>query len=110
MIIDTGDERNVTGHFVSGAIAAGVFAGSMNYNKYKKADISQKEFLSETIKTSIQGGVGTAAAVSTANYLGKGDYVAALTAMSLGVVGVYATEKLYENIDYTMGKNIDESK
>ena len=110
MIIDTGDERSVTGHFVSGAIAAGVFTGSMNYSKYKKADISQKEFLAETVKNSVQGGMGTAAAVATTNYIGRGDYIAALTAMSLGVVGVYATEKLYENIDYKIGKSVDESK
>jgi uncharacterized membrane protein YeaQ/YmgE (transglycosylase-associated protein family) len=98
-MIDTGDERSVMGHAVSGSIVAGVLAGSINYNQYKKADISQKEFLAQTAKTTIQGGVGTASAVATANAIGKGDYVGALTAISLGVVGVYAAEKLYEKLE-----------
>ena len=99
-MIDTGDERNVLGHAVSGSIVAGVLAGSINYSRYKKADIGQKEFLSETMKTTVQGGIGTASAIATANYIGRGDYLGALTSMSLGMVGVYTTEKLYENLEY----------
>ena len=110
-MLNIGDERNVAGNFVSGALASGIVTGSMNYNRYKKADIGQAEFLSETIKISLQGGVGSAAAIATTNYVGKGNYLAAVKAFSLGAMGVYAIEKIYENINlYEVGEQTDATK
>lgn len=40
--IDTGDERSVTGHLISGTVFSAVFAGSINYSKYKKDEITKK--------------------------------------------------------------------
>ena len=99
-MIDTGDERSVTGHFISGTVFSAIFAGSINYNKYKKEEISKEEMITESTKLAIQGGVGTAAAVATANYIGKGNYIGALTAISLGAMGIYGAQKIgeiYEN-------------
>lgn len=98
-MINTGDERNITGHFVSGAVFSAIFSSAMNYNKYKKSEITKKEMIQDTAKLTIQGGLGTASAIATANYIGKGNYVGALTALSLGAMSLYATEKAYEMYD-----------
>jgi uncharacterized membrane protein len=73
--IDTGDQRSVTGHLISGTVFSAVFAGS------------------------IKGGIATASAIATANYIGTGDILKALTAMSLGAIGVYTTQKVYDKLE-----------
>ena len=95
-MIDTGDERSVTGHFISGTVFSAIFAGSMNYNKCKKEEISKDEMIKDTAKLAIQGGMGTAAAVATSNYIGKGNYIGALTAISVGAMGIYGAQKIGE--------------
>ncbi len=95
-MINTGDERNVVGHFISGAVFSAMFATAINYNKYKKSEISKNEMMKNTCKLTLQGGLGTASAIATANYIGKGNYIGAMTAMSLGIAGLYATEKAHE--------------
>ncbi|NKQ40629.1 MAG: hypothetical protein HF962_03565 [Sulfurovum sp.] len=95
-MIDTGDERSVAGHFISGTVFSAIFAGSMNYNKYKKNEISKDEMIQDTTKLATQGGVGTASAIATANYIGRGNYVAALTALSIGAMGIYGAQKISE--------------
>jgi hypothetical protein len=102
MMIDTGEPRNVTGHVVSGALAAGAVAGAMNYNAYKKGEMSKEKAISDSMKLSVQGGIATGSAVAAANYLGQGNIMGMLTAISVGAMGVYgvqvASEKLEENI------------
>ena len=98
-MIDTGDERSVTGHFISGTVFSAIFAGSMNYNKHKKEEISKDEMIKDTAKLALQGGVGTASAVATSNYIGKGNYIGALTAISLGAMGIYGAQKITEMIE-----------
>lgn len=95
-MIDTGDDRNIVGHFVSGAVFSALFSGAMNYNKYKKNEMSKSEMLKDTGTLSLQGGVGTASAIATANYVGRGNYVAALTAASLGAMGIYGIQRASE--------------
>jgi len=110
--IDTGDERSVTGHLVSGTVLAGIISGGLNYSKYTKDEISQKELINNTTKVAFQGGIATASAIATANYIGNGNILGALTAMSLGAMGVYTTQKIYDKleIESEKPKEIEDAK
>ena len=107
-MINTGDPRNITGHVVSGAIASAVVAGSVNYNNYTKDEISKDEAIKNSIKLTVQGGVATGSAIAAANYLGKGNYLGMMAAISLGFGGVYAVEKIAQKLNYT--EEIEEKK
>ena len=106
--IDTGDERSVTGHLVSGTVFSAIFAGSINYNKYQKDEIDKSELVNDTTRMAIQGGIGTAAAVATSNYVGRGDWLSALTSIAVGATSIYATQKVYDNIENKNIKLIEE--
>lgn len=99
MMVDTGDPRSVTGHIVSGAIASATVAGGINYSQYKKGQVTKQEAVKNTVKLSAQGGVATGAAIAAANYLGNGSVFGMLSAMSVGIAGVYAIEKVSEAYD-----------
>eukprot|EP01156_Anaeramoeba_ignava_P009044 Anaeramoba_ignava/a36_144.p6 GENE.a36_144~~a36_144.p6 ORF type:complete len:118 (+),score=29.30 a36_144:1435-1788(+) len=96
LAIDTGAPRNVTGHVVSGSLAAGALAAGINYNKYKKGQIGKNEAIQDSLKLSIQGGIVTGSSIAAANYVGEGSYMKMLTALSIGMAGVYAVEKINE--------------
>jgi len=96
--IDTGEPRNVTGHVVSGAIASAIVAGSMNYNKYKKEEISKDEAIQDSLKLTAQGGIATGSAIAAANYVGQNNVMGFLTALSVGAMGVYVVEKISQNM------------
>ena len=96
--IDTGAPRNVTGHTISGAIASAVIAGSINYNKYKKDEISKEEAIQDSVKLTAQGGIATGSAIAAANYVGESNVLGFLTAISVGAIGVYAVEKMSRKI------------
>jgi len=98
LAIDTGAPRSVTGHVVSGALAAGALAAALNYNKYKKGEIAKKEAVKDSLKLSAQGGIATGSAIAAANYVGQGNIFGMLTAVSVGAMGVYAIEKVNEKI------------
>lgn len=108
--IDTGDERSVTGHLVSGTVFSAIFAGSINYNKYQKDEISKTELINDTTRMAIQGGIGTAAAVSTANYVGRGNWLGAFASIAIGASSIYATQKVYENIENKNNTKLIEDK
>lgn len=99
LAINTGAPRNVTGHVVSGALAAGALAAALNYNKYKKGEMAKNEAISNSLKLSAQGGVATGSAIAAANYMGKGNIMGVLTAISVGAMGVYAVEKVSEKLE-----------
>lgn len=103
--INTGAPRNVTGHVVSGSLAAGALAAAVNYNKYKNGEIQKSEAINSSIKLSAQGGIATGSAIAAANYLGQGNIVNMLTAISVGVMGVYAVEKVSDKL--TQRKEIE---
>lgn len=105
LTIDTGAPRNVTGHFISGAIASSIISGGLNYLKYQKNELTQKEMINETLKTSLLGGIATASAIATTNYIGEGKIVQAMTAASIGVMGVYGTQKVYDRLELQVQKN-----
>jgi hypothetical protein len=106
--IDTGEIRSVSGHTVSGAIAAGTVAGAINYNRYKKDEISKNEALQNSAKLTLQGGIATGASIATANYIGKGSWLHALGALSIGIAGVYGIEKLSQKYNAKSVSNEDE--
>ena len=95
-ILADNTQRDVTSFLISGTIFSATFAGSINYSKYKKGELTKKEAIKDTVKLGVQGGIGTGCAVSATNYIAKGEYMNALFAIGLGAVGIYATEKLYE--------------
>ena len=105
--IVTGEERSVTGHFISGTVFSAVFAGSINYSKYKKDEISKEEFINDTTKMAIQGGVATASAVAVTNCIGKGNILGALSSASIGAMGVYATQKVYDRLEIQATKDME---
>lgn len=109
-IIDTGDERHIVGHFVSGAVAGAIAGGTLNYNKYKSEDITKAQFLNTTAKTTVQAGIGTAAAISTANNMGKGNWLGVFASIGIGAIGVYGTEKFYDKLSsiYSQDKAIEQ--
>ncbi len=98
LAIDTGTPRSVTGHIVSGALASGTIATAFNYNSYKKNEIEKNEAIKKTLKLTVQGAITTSSAVAAANYLGRGETFKMLGAISLGILGVYALEKIDEKI------------
>ncbi len=96
MTIDTGEERSVTGHALSGALTSGMISGTLNYNRYRQDKISKEKALKNTLKLTLQGGIVTASAIAASNYVGRSNFLGVLTAVSLGVAGIYGVEKLYE--------------
>lgn len=103
--IDTGAPRSVPGHFISGAIATSIISGSLNYLRYQKNELTEKEMLNETVKTTLQGAIASASAVATTNYIGEGKMLQAMTAMSVGAIGVYGTQKVYDRLEVQVNKN-----
>lgn len=100
IVIDTGAPRNVLGHVVSGAVASAVISGAINYKKAQAKQISNNEAIKDTVKKTSQGAIATGAAIATANYLGQqGGLFKALTAASIGIMGVYALEVIEEKLD-----------
>ena len=61
--------------------------------------------INDTLKTSLQGAIATASAVATTNYIGEGKIMHAMTAMSVGAMGVYGTQKVYDKLELQVNKN-----
>ena len=98
-MIDTGEPRDITGHVVSGAVASAVVASGINYNSYTKNEISKDEAIKNSIKLTAQGGIATGSAIAAANYLGKGNYLGVMSAISFGMAGVYMVEKIAQKLN-----------
>ncbi|MFY9073960.1 hypothetical protein CRU99_10590 [Malaciobacter mytili] len=99
-VIDTGTPRNVLGHVISGAIASAVVSGTINYKKAKEAKISSNEAIKDTVKKTTQGAIATGTAIATANYLGQqGGFLKAMTALSIGMAGIYAVEVIDDKLN-----------
>jgi len=99
VVINTGQPRNVLGHIISGAVASAIVSGTINYKKVKEQKIDSKKAIADTVKISSQGAIATGTAVATANYIGqKGGLLKALTAVSIGMAGIYAIEFIDEKL------------
>ncbi len=107
LAIDTGDERHVVGHFVSGAVAGGIVGGTLNYKNYENNEITKTQLFSKTASLAVQGGIGVAAAISTANYMGRGNWLGVFASMGIGAIGVYTTQKFY---DKAILQNVEKEK
>lgn len=105
LAINTGTPRNVTGHFISAAIATSIVAGALNFRRYENSEISKSELVSDTLKKLLQGAIATSSAIATSNYIGEGKIMHAMTAMSIGAMGVYGTQKVYEKLELQVNKN-----
>lgn len=100
VLINTGEPRNVLGHIVSGAVASAIVSGSINYKKVKEKKITSKEATRDTVKIASQGAIATGSAIATANYIGqKGGFLKALTALSVGMAGIYAIEVINDKLE-----------
>jgi len=97
--IELSNQRDVASFIISGTIFSATFAGSMNFKKYRKKEITRTEAIQDTVKLASQGGMGTGCAVAAANAFGKGDYVNGLLAIGMGAVGVYGIEKISESVE-----------
>ena len=65
----------------------------------------QSEAIKDTVKKTAQGGIATGSAVAAANFIGqKNGLLKALTAVSIGMAGIYAIEVL----DDKLGETYDE--
>ena len=100
--INTGEPRNLLGHVISGAVASALVSGTINYKKLQERKIKPQAAISDTIKKTSQGAIATGCAIATANYIGqKGGFLKAISAISVGMAGIYALEimddKLKEN-------------
>jgi len=96
--IDTGVSQNVSGHVISGVLASAIVAGAINYNRYLKGEVSQKEALVGSLKHTAQGGIATGSSIAAANHLGSGNIFGMLTAVFLGAMGVYLVETMSESL------------
>ncbi len=102
VVIDTGAPRNVLGHIISGAVASAIVSSTINYKKVKDEKIDKKEALRDTVKKTSQGAIATGAAIATTNYLGEqGGLLKAMTALSVGIAGIYAVELIDDKLNGT---------
>ncbi|MBS9782658.1 MAG: hypothetical protein KGV43_02510 [Arcobacter sp.] len=98
-MINTGEPRNILGHIVSGAVASAVISGAVNYKKYKENKINKNEAIKDTAKMASQGAIATGSAIATANYIGSNNPLKALSAISVGFLGIYALEVMEDKIN-----------
>lgn len=111
LTINTGEPRSVAGNVISGAVASAIISGVINYKKVQSKKITANEAIKDTVKRTSQGAIATGAAIATANYIGQKDGLfKALTAASIGLMGVYALEVIEEKLDQNYLTNMDESE
>jgi len=82
-------------HIVSGAAVSLLAAGTVNLMKVRKGEATPMQATKEVVKRTTQGTIATASVVAASNYQGqKNGMFKALTALSIGAMGVYAVEMI----------------
>jgi len=82
-------------HIVSGAAVSLLAAGTVNLMKVRKGESTPMQATKEVVKRTTQGTIATASVVAASNYQGqKNGMFKALTALSIGAMGVYAVEMI----------------
>lgn len=106
-LINTGNPRSITGHAVSGAFASGIISGSINYINYQNGHLNKSQALQNTLKVTVQGGIATSAAIAATNHLGPdgSGFLQAMTALSIGMAGIYAVEIADQALTNKLSKN-----
>lgn len=99
-------------HIVSGAAVSLLGAGTINAMALKKGEITKKEALNDIVKRTSQGTIATAAMVAASNYNNQNNGLfKALTALSVGAMGVYAIEVLDKKLNQkTLEKKVNNAK
>lgn len=103
MLLDTGAQRSITGHIVSGGVAGLLLASYTNYQQYKEGTISQDKAIKNTLVAGAQGAIVTACAIGVSNALGsnnKGGFQAVLESSAYllaGAAGAYLISNLNED-------------
>jgi hypothetical protein len=86
-------------YMLRGAITSGSVATISNINRYKQNKISKNKAIRNSVKSAIQGGIASTTAVATLQQYGEKNGLGMLTAIAVGVAGVYAVEKLSDKIE-----------
>jgi hypothetical protein len=81
-----------------GALSSSAVAGIINYNRVQQGSVTVQEAVHDSLKIGIQGGIATGSAMSATYYYSQNKTLAALTALSIGAMGVYAVEKLNDKL------------
>lgn len=107
--IKLGQPKNVASYTLGAVFASGMTAAALNYNSYKKGEMNKQEAINNAIKLSIQGGIATGTAVTAGNSIGAKKYMNALSALSIGLTGIYLVEKVAENLQKGRPAMIEEA-
>lgn len=91
--------RTPVDHFLSGAIAAAISVGAVNYYYRKKQRITKKEARVNTIKYVIQGSIASGSAIIASNQIAQKNYFSAANTILISVAGVMATEEICEKLN-----------
>ena len=105
-MINTGSQRSVVGHAISGATASLIVSSAMNIAKVKEQKISPQMAVQNSLKMASAGAITTGSAIATANYLNQeGGFFKAFSALSFGIVSLYALEIMFEKIHHKGEEN-----
>ncbi|PID47872.1 MAG: hypothetical protein CR967_02675 [Proteobacteria bacterium] len=80
-------------YLVSGTLVAGLISSNLNYQKYKKEEISKQDAIRDTLAVSAQAGIASASAVASIQYLANKNYLNAALSLAVGIGGIVAIEK-----------------
>lgn len=93
------DKINHQSHIaLAGGVASALTSGFLNYQKFKKEELSKATAIEATIKETTQGGIASTATIVSANYYDKKNYLGAITSVALGVTGIVLVEKISSKI------------
>lgn len=93
--VNTLESKVVAKQIATGVLVSGTAVGFINYNQYKKEQMSKEEALKNGLKVVVQGGIATGTAIAISRYVERKSFIGALSALSLGVAGIYGVEKFY---------------
>lgn len=93
--VNTPESKVVAKQIATGVVVSGTAIGFINYHQYKKEQMSKEEALKNALKVVAQGSVATGTAIAISRYLERKSLIGALSALSLGVAGIYGIEKVY---------------
>ena len=77
-----------------GMASGATIAGVINYNKLQKGEITKDNAVKNALKIGVQSGIATGASMAATNYYAKNNTMGMLTAISAGIAGIYAVEKV----------------
>ncbi|MBQ9292340.1 MAG: hypothetical protein IJ211_03630 [Campylobacter sp.] len=91
--------RSPFDHILSGAIAGIIGGAALNLAKFKDEKADKNEFIKQTAKFAISGGIVSGTAIYCANRIVKGKYLSAAVAATAAVITLNAVENLIKTKD-----------